>query len=39
MLEHSPYLESVALQLCHDAVQTISTTLAGTNTAKVINML
>ena len=39
MLEHTTYLETVALRLCHDAVQTISTTLAGTNTAKIIDLL
>ena len=39
MLEHATYLDSVALRLCHNAVQTISATLAGTNTAKIIDLL
>ena len=39
MLEHATYLESMALRLHHDAIQTISTTLVGTNTAKIIDLL
>ena len=39
MLKHATYLEPVALRLCHDIVQTISATLVGTNTAKVIDLL
>ena len=39
MLEHATLLETVALRLCHDAVQTISTTLVGTNTAKIVDLL
>ena len=37
MLEHATYLGTVALRLCHDAVQTISTTLVGTNTTKIFD--
>ena len=39
MLEHTTYLETVALRLCHNAVHTISATLAGTNTAKIFDIL
>ena len=39
MLEHAAYLENVALRLPHDVVQTLSTTLAGTNTAKILDLL
>ena len=39
MLEHATYLECVPIRLCHDAVQTVSTTLAATNTAKVVDLL
>ena len=39
MLEHATNLESMALRLCHDAMQTISATLVGTNTAKVTDQL
>ena len=39
MLEHAAFLETVALRLCHYAVQTISATLVGTNTAKIVNLL
>ena len=36
MLEHATYLKSVDLQLHHNMVLTISTTLVGTNTTKVL---
>ena len=39
MFEHATYLESVALQLHHDVVQTISATLSGTNTTKIVYLL
>ena len=39
MLEHATYLESMALRLYHDMVQTISAFLSGTNTTKVIDLL
>ena len=39
MLEHATYLECVPIRLCHDAVQTVCTTLAATNTAKVVDLL
>ena len=39
MLEYASYLESVALRLCHNAEQTHSATLAGTNTAKILDLL
>ena len=39
MLEHATYLENVALTLCYDAVKTLSATLAGTNTAKILDLL
>ena len=39
MLEHATYLETVALRLHHDAVQTISATLVGTNTTKLFDLL
>ena len=39
MLEHANFLESVALWLHHDMVQTIYNTLPGTNTAKAVNLL
>ena len=39
MLEHATYLENVELRLDHDAVQTLSATLAGTNTAKILDLL
>ena len=39
MLEHATYLENVALRLNHNAVQTLSATLAGTNTANILDLL
>ena len=39
MLEHATYLENVALRLHHDVVQTLSATLAGNNTAKILYLL
>ena len=39
MLEHATYLENVALRLHHDAVQTLSATLAGTNITKILDLL
>ena len=39
MLEHAAYLENVALRLHHNAVQTLSATLAGPNTAKILDLL
>ena len=39
MLEHATYLENVALKLHQNVVQTLSVTLAGTNTAKILNLL
>ena len=39
MLEHTNYLETVALRVHHDAVQTFSANLAGTNTTKILNIL
>ena len=39
MLEHATHLENVALRLHHDAVQTLSATVAGTNTAKILHLL
>ena len=39
MLEHTTYLETVALQLHHDAVRTFPATLAGTNTTKLPDLL
>ena len=39
MLEHATYLETVALILHHDAVQTFSATLAETNTTKIFDLL
>ena len=38
-MEHATCLENVALRLCHNAVQTLSATLAGTNTAKILDLL
>ena len=38
-MEHATYLENVALRLCYNVVQTLSATLAGTNTAKILNLL
>ena len=39
MLEHAICLETVALRLHHDRIQTISATLVGTNTAKIVDLL
>ena len=39
MLKHATYLENVALRLHHNVVQTLSPTLAGTNTAKFLDLL
>ena len=39
MLEHATYLENVALRLHYDEVQILSATLAGTNIAKILELL
>ena len=39
MLEHASYLENVVLRLCHNAVQTLSAIIVGTNTAKILDSL
>ena len=39
MLEHASYLENVVLRPCHNAVQTLSATLVGTDTAKILDSL
>ena len=39
MLEHATYLENVALRLHHDALQTLTSTLAGTNMARIFGLL
>ena len=38
MLEHATYLECIALRLHHNAIQTISATLAGATTAKIVDL-
>ena len=39
MLEHTTYLENVALWLQHNAVWTLSATLDSTNTTKILDLL